>query len=108
MADPESTDLNDLLDQAEIVREDIESNIIAEITAELQEKDEIIKTLQNRITIAAVVFTSLWIVYMLFFIMKIIKRVVNSTSEQKLQNKLAENVEIVKVNPSQVVYTIEV
>lgn len=108
MADPESTDLNDLLDQAEIVREDIESNIIAEITAELQEKDEMIKTLQYRITIAAVVFTSLWIVFMLYLIMKVIMRVVNSTYQQKLQKKIAANVEIVKVNPSQVVYTIEV
>lgn len=108
MADPESTDLNDLLDEAEITREDIEQNIIDDITAELQEKDEIIKTLELRINVVAVIIVSAWLIFIFYHIMKVIMRIVNSTYQQKLDDKVASNVEVLKVDPKQVVYTIEV
>lgn len=108
MADPESTDLNDLLEEAEVTRDDIEGNIIADITAELQEKDEIIKTLELRLNVVAIIIVSLWLIFIFYYIMKAIVRIVNSTYQQKLNEKLESSVEVLKTDPKQVVYTIEV
>lgn len=107
MADPESTDLNDLLSQADIVREDIESNIISELTDELREKDIIIENLERRDDIMKILILLALTIYFFFFIITVIMRVVNNTYHNKLQKKVNDNVEIVKVDPKQVIYTIE-
>lgn len=107
MADPESTDLNDLLNQAEIVREDIETNIISELTDELREKDVKIQGLERRMNLIAITLGIIYIVFMFFFTMKIIIRVVNNTYQKKIQEKMTANIEAVKIDPKQVVYTIE-
>lgn len=107
MADSESTDLNDLLDQAEIAREDIESKIISELNSELMEKDKKIKFLESGIRLIGLLIAGLWILLMLFLAMRVIIHVVNSAYEEKKKQKLAKQVKVVKIDPKQVVYTIE-
>jgi hypothetical protein len=108
MADPESTDFNDLLSEADIVREDIEADIIADLTDELREKDELIKNLQRSNEIAVIM--SLIFIGSLFFlfVIKLIMRVVNNTYQREIQKKINDHVEVVRVDPKQIIYTIEV
>lgn len=105
MTDPESTDLNDLLSQADIVRDDIESNIITELTDELREKDVIIENLKRRINIL-LVYTLAFI--FVFVTLKIFLKMINDMNQHEIQKKINDIVEVVKVDPKQVVYTIEV
>lgn len=107
IADPESTDLNDLLSQAEIVREDIETNIIAELNEELREKDAMIGDLERRIDLIKIFFLLIGLIYCFFIILKVVFRIVNNTFKEQLKKKSNETVEVVKVDPKQVIYTIE-
>lgn len=108
MADPESTDLNDLLAQAEIVREDIESNIIADLNEELREKDIFIRDLERRDDLLKVCILFMFVAAFFLLIIRIIVKVVNSAYHNEIQKKIKDNVEVVTVDPKQVVYTIEI
>lgn len=107
MADPESTDLNDLLSQADLVREDIEASIISELNEELREKDVIIKELERRDDIMKIIFLLAFTIAFFFVVVKIITSIVNKTYQSQIQKKM-NHVEVVKVDPKQIVYTIEV
>ncbi|KAL7017411.1 hypothetical protein ACKWTF_010366 [Chironomus riparius] len=109
MADPESTDLNDLLSKAEIVREDIETDIIADLTEQLRERDVTIKELERQDDLLKIVILLFISVLLFFGVLKIIVHVVNSTYQRDVHSRLIEkDVEVVKVDPKQIIYTIEV
>lgn len=106
MADPESTDLNDLLDQAEIVREDIEVNIISELTEKLLEKDERIKELEQQIRLIMIMFMFAFVIFGFWAVLKVIMRVVNNTFKKNIIEKV--KAAVVKHDPKKTVYTIEI
>lgn len=108
MTDPESTDLNDLLNEAEIVREDIETNIIAELTDKLREKDIEIETLSRHDDYMKILVGFIFIAGCFFTLVNIIYRIVDKTHNQELATKIKEHKPVIEVNPKQVVYTIEV
>lgn len=104
LADPESTDFNDLLSQAEVVRDDIETEIIADLTDQLRERDVTIKELERQEDLLKIFILTLFLVAFFFMMLRIIMTVVNGTSNRNAEQK---DVEVVKIDPKQVVYTIE-
>lgn len=104
------TDINDLLAEAETVREDIESNIISELTQELRDKDIEIEMLESREDILKLLLVLLFILVSFFAAIKIIARVVNSVYQKQLQKKSVNVVEvetvIVDPKPKQIIFTI--
>ncbi|XP_070497912.1 leucine-rich repeat neuronal protein 3-like [Chironomus tepperi] len=109
MADPESTDLNDLLSKAEIVREDIEADIIADLTEQLRERDVTIKELERQDDLLKIVILLFISVLLFFGVLRIIIHVVNSTYQRDAHSRLIEkDVEVIKVDPKQIVYTIDI
>lgn len=106
--DPESMDLNDLLSEAEVVREDIEDDIISELTEELLEKDVEIKRLERRDDLMKIFFLLAFTVCFFFGLLKFIIRIVEGTYRNELHKIINDKVEVVKIDPKQVVYTIEV
>lgn len=107
MADPESTDLNDLLAQAEIVREDIETNIISELNEELREKDIVIKELERQDDLLKIGILFMFVAAFFVLALRIIIAIVNNGYHAEIQKKIKENIEVVTVDPKQVIYTIE-
>jgi hypothetical protein len=109
MADPESTDLNDLLSQAEIVRDDIEESIIADLNEELHERDITIRELQRRDELLIIVILIMFSIVSFFGVIRLIMYVVNTTFQRELQQKFSNNnIKVEMIDPKQVVYTIEV
>lgn len=109
LADPESTDLNDLLNQAEVVREDIEADIIADLTEQLRERDVTIKELERQDDLLKIGILLVISIILFFGVLRIIIHVVNSTFQRDMESRLIEkDVEVVKVDPKQIIYTIEV
>lgn len=108
MADPESTDFNDLLSKADVVIEDIEMNIIAELNLELREKDEIIKDMQRREDLLKIALIMLFVFTLFWFTLKMVIHVVNHTASSQVVKKLSyEKIDLEKVEPVKVIYTIE-
>lgn len=108
MTDPESTDLNDLLSQADLVRDDIEANIISELNEDLREKDVFIEQLKRHNDFMKVFLFLTALIYIFFIMLRIIICVVNKTLKKQIQKKIDQTVDVAKVDPKQVVYTIEV
>lgn len=109
LADPESTDFDDLLTKVELVREDIEKTIIADLNEELRERDVTIKQLERQDDLLKIVILLAISILFFFAILRLIIHVVNTTYQSEL-NRLSneKNVEVIKVDPKQVVYTIEI
>jgi hypothetical protein len=109
LADPESTDLNDLLNQAEVVREDIETDIIADLTEQLRERDVTIKELERQDDLMKIAILLAFCVCFFFSMLKLIMHIVNTTYQRDMERaNAAKDVEVVNVDPKQIVYTIEV
>jgi Leucine rich repeat len=109
MADPESTDLNDLLSQAEVVRDDIEVNIIADLTEQLRERDVVIKELQRQDDVMKIAIILVFLIFAFFGILKVIMHIVNTTYQRELEQRIStKEIEAIKIDPKQVVYTIEI
>lgn len=107
MADPESTDFTDLLSEAEIAREDIETNIISELTQELREKDVVIKEMERDADLLKISIIVILGICFFLGVIKLLMRIVDNTYQNEITKKIKENVEVVTVDPKQVVYTIE-
>lgn len=109
MTNPETSDRNDLLEQAEVVREDIEQRIIIELTDSLHAKDSEISDLKSKGQISVIIAAAVLICFCLYNIILAIPQVVEDTHskpvESKTQTKDKENATI---DSKQVVYTIEV
>lgn len=102
-------DMDDLLSEAEVVIDDIETNIISELTEELRERDIMIKRLErNDRSIYTVFALALVIAFLLIIAKNVIPRTVENAYHKEVQEKIKDNVEVVTVDPKQVVYTIEV
>ena len=109
MTDPETGDMDDLLNQAELVIDDIETNIISELTEELREKDVTIKKLKQNDDFMKSLFAVVSVfAFLLLVITNFIPRIVNSVGHKEIKQKIKDNVEVVTVDPKQIVYTIEV
>lgn len=109
MADPESTDFSDLLDKVELVREDIEATIIADLNEQLRDRDVTIKQLEKQDNFLKIIILLTLCVISFFALLRLIIHVVNTTYQSELNRLNAEkNVEVIKVDPKQVIYTIEV
>lgn len=107
MTDPETGDMDDLLSQAEVVIDDIETNIISELTDELREKDVLIKKLEEHDDLIKILLALSFTIFFLFGVLKYIGTV-ESVRHKEIQEKIKDNVEVVTVDPKQIVYTIEV
>lgn len=108
IADPESTDFNDLLNKADVAIEDIEMNIISQLNEELREKDEIIKDMQRREDLLKIALLFIFVVTFFWFMLKMVVRVVNSTNNSKISKKIQyEKIDIEKTEPLKVIYTID-
>lgn len=108
MADPESTDLNDLLSEAEVVSEDIEADIISELNEELREKDVVIKHLERRDDLMKIFLLLAFVVCFFFALLKFVIRIIEGTYQNELQKIINDKeVEVVKVDPKQIIYTID-
>lgn len=108
MADPESTDLNDLLSEAEVVSDDIEADIISELNEELREKDVVIKHLERRDDLMKILFLLAFTICFFFALLKFIIRIIEGTYQNELRKIINDKeIEVVKVDPKQIIYTID-
>jgi hypothetical protein len=108
MTDTRTRDMNDLLADVEIVQEDIEREIIMGLNVELREKDTVIRGLKRREDLLKVCILFLCVAAFFGLILRIIVTVVNSAYHKEIQKKIKKNVEVVTVDPKQVVYTIDI
>lgn len=106
LADLESTDFEDILDKAEIVQEDIELNVISDLNEQVRNRDLTIEELRREGDLLKIVITFIFSVIFFFVILKLIINVVNTMylAERKCEN----NVEVVKVDKNQIIYSIQV
>lgn len=104
LADPESTDFEDLLEKTEIVRDDIEADIIADLNNKLRGQDITIKELEREEDVLKIFVLLIISVILFFTLLKVIIHIVNNTHQ--IERK--EKIEAVHVDPKQVVYSIEI